>query len=65
MFDSHYSEAVRALCNEYYNRNISMVEYRLQRQKLIDQMDADANGLALEYSTNEDITRRKYTSNDE
>ena len=42
--EQQYSNEIKKLSQDYYNRNLSLEEYRLQRDKLIDQMDREYNG---------------------
>lgn len=39
-----YRDTIKKLVSEYYERNISVGEYRTQRRQLIDQMDNEFNG---------------------
>ncbi len=42
--DTKYTALLKSLLHEYYKRNISMGEYRLQRSKIIREMDIEING---------------------
>ncbi len=42
--ETKYTAMVKNLFQEYYKRNISMGEYRLQRNKIIREMDVELNG---------------------
>jgi hypothetical protein len=44
--EQQYSDQIKKLSQDYYNRNLSLEEYRLQRDKLIDQMDREYNGVS-------------------
>lgn len=44
MAEMKYSTEIKNLFQEYYKRNLSMGEYRAQRNKIIDRMDDDYNG---------------------
>jgi hypothetical protein len=39
-----YTALIKNLFQEYYKRNISAEEYRLQRRKIIQDMDMEMNG---------------------
>jgi len=43
--EQQYSDEIKKLSQDYYNRTLSLDEYRLQRDKLIDQMDREFNGV--------------------
>jgi hypothetical protein len=42
--ETKYTTIVKNLCQEFYKRNISEEEYRLQRNKTIHDMDIEFNG---------------------
>lgn len=45
MTDTHYTTAIKNLFKDYYNRSLTVEEYRAQRKQLIDQMDKEFNGV--------------------
>lgn len=44
MTDTQYTLLIKALFQEYYQRHISLAEYREQRSKIIGEMDRRYNG---------------------
>jgi hypothetical protein len=46
MSNVNHVQLLRQLCADYYNRNLSVVEYRVRRKWVIDQMDLHHNGSA-------------------
>lgn len=42
--EQNFSDEIKRLSYDYYNRNISFEQYRSLRDQLIDKMDADFNG---------------------
>jgi hypothetical protein len=42
--EQQIAEQLKQLSQDYYNRNISHEDYRLERRKLIDVMDKEFNG---------------------
>lgn len=53
--------SLRTLSEDYYNRRLSFVEYREQRNSLLDMIDEDLNGVKTsdELEEQEDITVTK------
>lgn len=45
MLETKYAALIKNLFQEYYQRNISMGEYRAQRKRILDQMDEEFNGV--------------------
>lgn len=45
--EQQYSDEIKKLAQDYYNRSLSLEEYRRQRDKLIDQMDREYNGISM------------------
>lgn len=43
MSEDQYATALKEICAEYYNRNMSMAEFRARRKHLVDQMDMEVN----------------------
>lgn len=46
MTETQYAVLIKALFQEYYQRHISLAEYREQRNKIIREMDMRFNGSA-------------------
>ncbi len=42
--ETKYTALVKNLLQEYYKRNISVEDYRLERNKIIYEMDIELNG---------------------
>jgi hypothetical protein len=42
--EANYSNAIKLLGTQYYNRELSVGEYRRKRRDLINQMDREFNG---------------------
>lgn len=42
--DTKYTQQIKDIVYEYYNRGISQAEYREQRSQIIDAMDKEFNG---------------------
>jgi hypothetical protein len=42
--ETKYTAMVKNLFQEYYKRNISVEDYRLERNKIIHEMDVELNG---------------------
>lgn len=57
MTESQFATALKELCVDYFNRNMSMAEFRVRRKYLVDRLDAQANG-GSGAVTPEDITQR-------
>lgn len=47
MSDSSYSEILRDLSRSYYNRSISLEDYRAQRRQILNAIDQQYNGVEL------------------
>jgi len=45
MTEAHYAALIKTLFQEYYQRRISLADYREQRNKIIRDMDRDFNGV--------------------
>ncbi|SMF29977.1 hypothetical protein SAMN02745866_01943 [Alteromonadaceae bacterium Bs31] len=48
MSESSYSEILRELSRNYYNRSISINEYRVERHQVLDAIDHQYNGVDIE-----------------
>ncbi len=48
-----FSQMIRNLSYDFYNRTITSAEYRARRKKLLDEIDAEYNGHS---SDDEDLT---------
>lgn len=44
--EQNFSDEIKKLSYDYYNRNLSFDEYRSLRDKLIDKMERDFNGVS-------------------
>ena len=42
--EKNFSDEIKKLSYDYYNRNLSFEDYRSQRDRLIDDMDREFNG---------------------
>ncbi|HSC66637.1 MAG TPA: hypothetical protein VLC79_03020 [Cellvibrio sp.] len=42
--EKNYVDAIKKLVDQYYKHEISCSEYRMNRKRLIDQMDVEFNG---------------------
>jgi hypothetical protein len=50
--EKNFSDEIKKLSYDYYNRNLSFEDYRSQRDQLIDNMDREFNGIKI--SNNDD-----------
>ena len=45
--EKNYVDTIKKLVDQYYKHDISSIEYRIKRKRLIDQMDLEFNGVEL------------------
>ncbi len=45
MNDLSFSSMLRTLSEDYYNRKLSLEEYRTQRKSILSKIDAEFNGI--------------------
>lgn len=59
MNNQNYFSMLRTVCDSYYNRHISLQDYKIQRSQILDQIEMDLNGGGSEpyMEGNEDITQ--------
>jgi ubiquinone/menaquinone biosynthesis C-methylase UbiE len=51
--EQNFSDEIKKLSYDYYNRNLSFEEYRSLRDQLIDKMDREFNGVSQDYQNGE------------
>jgi len=51
--EKSFSDDIKKLSYDYYNRNLSFEDYRVQRDQLIDDMDREFNGASQSHQESE------------
>lgn len=47
MVEKSFARLLQNLANDYYHNYVDMADYRMQRKKILDQIDFEANGREL------------------